>query len=403
MALLTNEEQLDRTLERYYNRYNKYNEKVLKTLGKTIKEIGEMKPSEVHQLAQQLKYSDNIEKLTQELADITDKSTEDINKLFDKFAEENVEFAEIYYEMKNKEYITYEDNIQLQRMIQAIATNTSDKMINLSNTRAIGFVYKDEFGNVSFKGLQKTYYDLIDEAVYKVATGTKDYQSAMRSVMNSLADSGIRTHEEKIGYESGYSKRLDSAIRQNVLDGLRDVNQNIENQIGNEIGANGIEISAHFPCAEDHLDIQGRRFVAKEGETTEDLIDRINSNLDRPIGEYNCKHFIMPIIVGVDDPMYSEHRLWKWKQQSYEKIEYEGKRYTPYEATQMQRKLETAIRKQKDRQIIARSSGDKEGIRIAQQKISELTTKYNEFSNAMNMDTYKNRLTVSGYHRVKAS
>lgn len=396
MALLTDEKQLDKTLERYYNRYNKYNEKVLKTLGKTIKEIGDMNPSEVHQLAQQLKYSEDIEKLTQELADITDKSTEDINKLFDKFAEENVEFAEVYYEMKNKEYISYEDNIQLQRMVQAIAHTTSDQMINLSNTRAIGFVYKDGFGNTSFKDLQKTYYDLIDEAVYKVATGTTDYQSAMRSVMNGLADSGIRTHEEKVGYKNGYSKRLDSAIRQNVLEGLRKINMDIESQVGDQIGANGIEISAHFPCADDHLDIQGRRYTKEEFE-------KLNSNLMRPIGEYNCKHFIMPVVIGVDDPMYSQHRLWKWKQQSYEKIEYDGKRYTPYEATQMQRKLETAIRKQKDRQIIARASGDKEGVRIAQQKISELTTKYNNFSNAMNMDTYKNRLTVSGYRRVKAS
>ena len=396
MALLTDEKQLDKTLERYYNRYNKYNEKVLKTLGKTIKEIGDMNPSEVHQLAQQLKYSEDIEKLTQELADITDKSNEDINKLFDKFAEENVEFAEVYYEMKNKEYIPYEDNIQLQRMVQAIAHTTSDQMINLSNTRAIGFVYKDGFGNTSFKDLQKTYYDLIDEAVYKVATGTTDYQSAMRNVMNNLADSGVRTHEEKIGYKSGYSRRLDSAIRQNVLEGLRKINMDIESQVGDQIGANGIEISAHFPCADDHLDIQGRRYTKEEFE-------KLNSNLMRPIGEYNCKHFIMPVVIGVDDPMYSQHRLWKWKQQSYEKIEYDGKRYTPYEATQMQRKLETAIRKQKDRQIIARASGDKEGIRIAQQKISELTTKYNDFSNAMNMDTYKNRLTVSGYRRVKAS
>lgn len=396
MALLTDEKQLDKTLERYYNRYNKYNEKVLKTLGKTIKEIGDMNPSEAHQLAQQLKYSEDIEKLTQELADITDKSTEDINKLFDRFAEENVEFAEVYYEMKNKEYISYEDNIQLQRMVQAIANTTSDKMINLSNTRAIGFVYKDEFGNTSFKDLQKTYYDLIDEAVYKVATGTTDYQSAMRNVMNGLADSGIRTHEEKVGYKNGYTKRLDSAIRQNVLEGLRKINMDIESQVGNEIGADGIEISAHFPCADDHLDIQGRRYTKEEFE-------KLNSNLMRPIGEYNCTHFIMPVVMGVDDPMYSQHRLWKWKQQSYEKIEYDGKRYTPYEATQMQRKIETAIRKQKDRQIIARASGDKEGVRIAQQKISELTTKYNDFSNAMNMDTYKNRLTVSGYRRVKAS
>ena len=81
-------------------------------------------------------------------------------------------------------------------------------------------------------------------------------------------------------------------------------------------------------------------------------------------------------------------------------IEYEGNKYTKYEATQVQRKLETAIRKEKDRQIIARASGDKEGVGNAQQNITTLTRKYNDFSKKAGLDTYKNRLVVSGYRKV---
>ena len=81
-------------------------------------------------------------------------------------------------------------------------------------------------------------------------------------------------------------------------------------------------------------------------------------------------------------------------------VEYEGKTYNKYEATQLQRKIETAIRKQKDRQIISRASGDKDGITQAQQKISQLTQKYNEFSKKADLPTYKNRLSVTGYRRV---
>lgn len=395
MSILANEKQLDKALERYYNRYNKYNEKILKELGEAVKKIGDLKPSEVYRLSQKIKYSEKIDDLIQQMADITDKSTKDIDKLFERFAEENVEFGRVYYEAKNQPYTSYKDNTQLVQMVTAIADNTKNKMRNLSNMSSIGIVYKDEFGNVTFKGLKNTYYNLVDEAVYQVATGTKDYQSAMRSILNSIADSGIRIHEDKIGYKSGYSRRLDSTIRQNVLEGLRQINADIQQQVGEKFGSDGIEVSAHFPCAEDHLDIQGKRFTIDEYE-------KENGNLDRQIGTYNCKHFIMHIVLGVDNPMYSEHQLWKWKKQSYEKFEYDGKKYTPYEATQMQRQLETAIRKQKDRQIIARASNDKDGIRIAQQKITELTTTYNNFSNAANLDTYKNRLTVTGYRKVKA-
>ena len=83
-------------------------------------------------------------------------------------------------------------------------------------------------------------------------------------------------------------------------------------------------------------------------------------------------------------------------------IEYEGNKYTKYEATQVQRKLETAIRKEKDRQIIARASGDKDGVSIAQSNISTLTSKYNDFSKNAGLDTYKNRLSVAKYRGISA-
>ena len=84
-------------------------------------------------------------------------------------------------------------------------------------------------------------------------------------------------------------------------------------------------------------------------------------------------------------------------------IEYEGNKYTKYEATQVQRKLETAIRKEKDRQIIARASGDKDGVSIAQSNITTLTQKYNDFSRNAGLDTYKNRLSVANYKRVNVA
>jgi hypothetical protein len=241
--------------------------------------------------------------------------------------------------------------------------------------------------------LTQVYNDLIDEAVYNVSIGVKDYQSAMRNTIKQLADSGVKIHEEKLGYKNGYNRRLDSSIRQDILTGIRQINLDIQEQIGEELGADGVEISAHSPCAEDHLHIQGQQFTKKQFE-------RINGDLERPIGEYNCRHFVFSIIMGVNEPSYSKEMLNDFRKQSLEEVNYNGKTYTKYEATQVQRQLETAIRKQKDRQIIARSSGDKEEIGIAQQKISQLTTEYNKFSKTAGLDTYKNRLTVSGYHRV---
>ena len=115
---------------------------------------------------------------------------------------------------------------------------------------------------------------------------------------------------------------------------------------------------------------------------------------------YNCRHFVFSIILGVNKPSFTGNQLRKIREDSLREVEYDGKKYTSYEATQVQRKLETEIRRQKDRQIIARSSGDKTEIANAQRKISQLTSKYNDFSQKAGLDTYKNRLTVSGYKRV---
>lgn len=393
---MKDDKKLELLLERFYNRFNQYNTKVLQKMGEAIKKFDGVSPSVAHQIAQELKYGNNINDLMVELSKLSGKSIKDIEEAFDLVAEENVAFAEVYAKAKNMEFVDYKDNEQLKRLVKGIAGETNATFKNISRAKAIGFVLKDENGNKIFKDLKKTYNDLIDEAVFNVTTGTTDYQSAMRGVMKQLADSGVKIHEEKVGYKSGYNVRIDSAVRQNVLTGVRQVNLEVQKQVGREYGANGIEISAHSPCAEDHLPIQGKQYSNAE-------FKKLNASLERPIGEYNCRHFVFSIVLGVNQPSYTNKMLNQMNRESQSIVEYEGKKYTSYEATQVQRKLETAIRKEKDRQIIARASGDKDGVGIAQSNISVLTRKYNDFSNNAGLDTYKNRLAVSGYHRVSVA
>lgn len=393
---MKDDKKLELLLERFYNRFNQYNTKVLEKMGDAIKKFDGISPSVAHQIAQELKYGTDINDLMAELSLLSGKSIKDINEAFDLVAEENVAFAEVYAKAKNMEFVDYKDNEQLKRLVKSIAEETNATFKNISRAKAIGFVLKDADGNKIFKNLKKTYNDLIDEAVFYVTTGTTDYQSAMRGVMKQLADSGVKIHEEKVGYKSGYNVRIDSAVRQNVLTGVRQVNLEVQKQVGRQYGADGIEISAHSPCAEDHVFLQGKQYSNAE-------FKKLNASLERPIGQYNCRHFVFSIVLGVNQPSYSDKMLNQMDKESQSIIEYEGKKYTAYEATQVQRKLETAIRKEKDRQIIARASGDKDGVSIAQSNITTLTSKYNDFSKNAGLDTYKNRLSVSGYHRVSVA
>lgn len=390
---MKDDKKLELLLERFYQRYNKYNTKVLEKLGEAIKKFDGVSPSAAHKIAQELKYGADIDDLMADLSKLSGKSIKDIEEAFDLVAEENVAFAEVYAKAKNKEFVNYKDNEELKNLVKGIAGETNATFKNISNSKAIGFVLKDENGNKIFKNLKQTYNDLIDEAVFNVTTGVSDYQSAMRGVIKQLANSGVKIHEEKVDYPSGYNLRIDSAVRQNVLTGIRQVNITTQKIVGRQFGADGVEISAHSPCAEDHLFIQGKQYSNSE-------FKKLNASLERPIGEYNCRHFVFSIVLGVNQPSYSDKMLNQMNRESQSIIEYEGKKYTAYEATQVQRKFETEIRKQKDQQIIARASGNKALVGQSQNKISQLTSKYNDFSNKAGLDTYKNRLSVSGYKRI---
>ena len=71
----------------------------------------------------------------------------------------------------------------------------------------------------------------------------------------------------------------------------------------------------------------------------------------RSIGQYNCRHLVYSIILGVNIPQYNNKQLKKIIDDNNKGFEYEGKHYTKYEGSQMQRRLENEIRKNKVAQI----------------------------------------------------
>ena len=393
---MKDDKKLELLLERFYNRFNQYNTKVLEKLGEAIKKFDGVSPSMAHQIAQELKYGTDIDDLMAELSRLSGKSIKDIEEAFDIVAEENVVFAEVYAKAKNMEFVDYKNNEQLQRLVKGIAGETNAIFKNISKTRTIGFVLKDKYGKKTFKNLKDTYIDLIDEAVFNVEIGVSDYQSAMRGVIKQLADSGVKIHEEKVGYPSGYNRRIDSSVRQNVLDGIRKINVNIQEQVGKEFGANAIELSLTFPCADDHAPYEGKIYTHKEFEN-------IQSSLERPFFQWNCRHFGFQVVKGISQPQYTQKYLDQKHAQEHEEFYFEGKKINQVEANDLMRKIETSIRRNKDAQIIGRSAGNKEIVANSQQNITALTYKYNELSKVSNLPTYKNRLVVSGYRRVNTS
>lgn len=386
-----NNDKLELALERFVRRFEEFNTKVLEEFGKTISKFDGLTATQAHKIAQQLKNGRDIEKILADLERISELSRKDIEDLLEITAKENIDFANTYYEAKKMDKVSYETSKQFQNLVKAVEKTTKGEFTNLSKTTALKLL-KDN-GKPLYLDIKKAYNEVIDRCVLAVATGQTNYQKAMYDTIKQLSSSGVK----KVYYDNkgkqAYARRLDSSVRMNILDGVRQVNIGIQEQVGKEFGANGVEISAHGLCAPDHINIQGRQYSKKE-------FKKLNSTLTRPIGELNCTHFVFSIVLGISSPNYTKKQLEEFERESNSKVEYQGKTYTKYEATQVQRKLETSIRQQKDLQIIAKASGDKETIGLAQKNITNLTKEYKNFSEVAGLDTKMNRLRVVGYKRT---
>lgn len=79
------------------------------------------------------------------------------------------------------------------------------------------------------------------------------------------------------------------------------------------------------------------------------------------------------------------------KPENRPKIVYDGKEYDDYQATQMQRRTETEIRKWKRRLA---GAVDEKDVREAKTKIKRLNAKYKAFSKAAGLPEQRERMKV---------
>ena len=402
---MLDEELQEKLLKVFDKRFQDYNSKVLWELGQIIAKFKDLTPSQANVLAQQLKFSNSAKEVLAELSKQGAISVKDLKKILERVAKENSGFAETYYKAREIDMPVYKENKALQNLVSAIYKQSGEEFKNIA--KSTGFRLLDVNKKPLLLNIQETYNEVIDRCVIAVMEGKETYQQTMRSTLKQLAESGVR----KIEYKSGYSRRIDTSVRMNILDSTRQISNESQKLFGKEFDADGIEISTHLNPSPDHSNVQGHQFSNKEYEKLQstgvatdyngEVIDiRIKDNF-RPISTMNCFHYIFSIVLGVSKPQYSNEELKKIIDDNEKGAELDGKHYTNYELTQIMRKLETKIREQKDLQIIARASDDKDLILQAQTKITQLTNKYKQ---VVKISGLPNQLSTRGrvynYHRV---
>lgn len=85
------------------------------------------------------------------------------------------------------------------------------------------------------------------------------------------------------------------------------------------------------------------------------------------------------------------------RQANEDGITYNGKHYTGYEATQRQRRLEAAMRKQKRRILVDEAAGDADKLQADQIRLQLQRQEYARFSKAAGLRTQGERAEVAKF------
>ena len=403
---MLSEDAIENLIQPIIDRQEYISNQTIQMIAKRIGEIGTMSPKDVERLKILVMMGADIRKLNKELASLTNLQVRDIKNLIKTVALDSYIDAKPLYDYRHKSFIPFNKNIELKKLVTAIGNVTAKEYLNISNSKATGFLIGNvgDRNNLTFKSIKDTYKIAIDNAIIASKSGIVDYKTAMRKVIKQLTDSGVR----RLEWESGYTQRLDTAVRRNLLDGIHAIQQAMEDEIGEQINADGKELSVHKNSALDHEPIQGHIFTNEQWEKLqnnddfEDVNGKKFSGLDRVIGQWNCRHFAYSIIIGKSKPRYTQKQLDEFIRKNHGGYTLpDGKHLTMYECTQMQRKLETRIRYAKEEQMAYQEANDIIGARKARQKIIRLINEYKIFSKNCGLSAQNDRISVIGYNAIK--
>lgn len=377
-------EQLQNLPQELTDLYDQLSEFILRDIARRIAKGAQITDTAEYQLYRARSLGLSTDEIAAKIAEINGSSAAEINRLIREAAAQSDEFDRKMLGADKGAAIPLEENTQLQKLISAQIAETAGKCENLTNT--MGFADHDFLGRVYYLSMTDMYRREMDSAHMKVVTGVTDYMTAIRQACNKLAASGVRT----IDYESGRSDRIEVAARRAILTSVAHVTHRISEQNGEELGADGWEMSAHSGSRPSHAVYQGRQY-------TQEQYERIIKPL---ISEPNCRHDVFPIILGVSEPTYTEEELQNIDQPPFT---YEGRTYTAYEASQQMRKMERAMRKQKDRCIVADAAGDEEAFATASIRLNRQKYIYEDFCKAADSYTEYERTYVTGFNRSIAA
>lgn len=313
-------------------------------------------------------------------------SKQKLNSLLNDVVERNQKY---YTEVIDLAHVTQPETLVDVATVDAIKRQTHDTFRNL--TASMGFLV----GNTMLKPA-RAYQWALDNAEMQIQSGAISYNQAINAVVKQLADSGLKV----VDYESGHRDQVDVAARRAVMTGVSQICAKYTEQSAEYLETPYFEVSAHSGARDvpgpspwsSHKEWQGKVYSTRSGDIYPNIYDVCGLGAVDGLEGANCRHRRFPLVEGVSERTYTDEQL--------EHIDdglgctFDGKSYTAYEATQMQRRVEREVRKLKREKAAYKAAGLRKEEQVVNIRLRRVNAKYNAFSAAAGLPEQRERMKV---------
>ena len=332
---------LDRLPDAFVALWQGVEDEILKDIARRIAKTGTITETANWQLWRYQQTEALRNDIVKLLAKYTGKSEAAIRKLLLQAATEAMEREDAIYYHYDMEPTPFEESAALNNLLDAGARQTCGTWQNLTATTA----------NTVTGAFERT----LDAAWLKVSTGAFDYKTAVKQAVDSLADD-----MPMVTYPSGHKDSIEVAARRAVLTGVNQTTGKLQVARMDEMGCEFVETTAHGGARPSHAEWQGRRFhrggaVDYKGRHYPDFEAATGYGTGAGLCGWNCRHTFFAVFPELGDPpQWTQEQL---RELNARNIEWNGKKYTAYEISQMQRARERNVRRWKKRYLAEDAAG----------------------------------------------
>lgn len=328
----------------------------------------------------------DLKSIEESISKTTGVSKQKLNSLLNDVVARNQKY---YTEVIDLAHVTQPETLVDASTVDAIKQQTHDAFHNL--TASMGFLV----GNTMLKPA-RAYQWALDNAEMQIQSGAISYNQAIANAVRQLAENGIKV----VDYESGHRDSIDVAARRAVMTGVNQICAKYTEQAAEYLDTPYFEVSAHAGARDipgkspwsSHKAWQGRCYSIRSNDIYPSIYDVCGLGAVDGLEGANCRHRRNVWVKGVSERTYTDEQLAHIDDDLG--CTFDGKTYTAYEATQMQRRIERQIIKQKRFVTAYKASGQMDEYRAAKAKLTRLNAKYKAFSKAAGLPEQRERMKV---------